>query len=457
MSNIHFAFYIYLVVLLVIGIYGHRKTKTIEDYVIGGRALTPSTTALSAGASDMSGWLLMGLPGAILISGPLESLLFLGLVIGAWVNWSYLAPRLRLQSENSNSTTISEFLAKQHDNHRSLRLVASLIIIFFFTLYTSAGFVAGAKLFTTILDIEYHFALIIGFLVIAGYTSIGGFLAVSWSDVLQALLIVLAITAVSILAIVNFDVSSTLTDRQSNPFGSNNRDDVGVIGAISLVAWGLGYFGQPHILARFMAIKDVEQLPRARSISITWMLASGIGAISIGIVGGFHFNHIDDPETIFIVLSQIVLHPIFAGIVIAAILAAIMSTVDSQLLIASTVLIRDVLTLEDSKASISRICVVLLALLASALATDPNNSVLDLVAYAWAGLGASFGPSILMSLYSFRTTPVAIICGILSGAGTVVIWRNLEGGIFELYEIVPGFIISTLIILIVSKITDKLR
>lgn len=403
----------------------------------------------------MSGWLLMGLPGAVLVSGIYESLIFLGLMIGAWLNWTFLAPRLRVASEKTDSSTISDFLAKQHNDHKTLKIVASLIIIFFFTLYTSAGLVAGAKLFTTTLNIEYHFALILGVTVIAAYTSIGGFFAVCWSDVLQAILMVIALTIVSILA------STMLGSEQNIELGqkvtSISESSLGLIGTISLLAWGLGYFGQPHILARFMAIQNTDELPRARTISIVWALICGLGAIAIGLIGRIHLNPIDDPETIFIVLSQLVLHPVFAGIVIAAILAAIMSTVDSQLLIASTVLIQDFLGLGDSKTLLSRVCVVVFAILAAIIAIDPNNSVLELVAYAWAGLGASFGPAILMSLYTSRTTPTAIVWGIVTGASIVVIWRNLEGGIFELYEIIPAFFISTIVISIVSKVTKRLN
>ncbi len=452
MTTLHFSFVLYLIGLLAIGAYGRRKTKSVDDYVIGSRQLGPSTTALSAGASDMSGWLLMGLPGAVLVSGASESLIFLGLVIGAWINWTFVAPRLRLASEKLDSSTISDFLAKQHDDHKLIKIVASSIIILFFTLYTSAGLVAGAKLFTTTLNIDYHFAFLLGVVVIAGYTSIGGFLAVCWSDVLQAILMVLALTTVAILAATSLGIERNVEDYSLN---SLSVPSFGLMGTVSLLAWGLGYFGQPHILARFMAINSAERLTRARTISIVWVLICGIGAIAIGLIGHLHLDELEDPETVFIVLSQLVLHPVFAGIVIAAILAAIMSTVDSQLLIASTVLIQDCLGIKDTKTIGVRLTVIILAILASVLAIDPNNSVLDLVAYAWAGLGASFGPCLLMLLYNSRTTPAAIVWGITSGASIVVLWRNLNGGIFELYEIIPAFVISTLVISIVSRVTKR--
>ena len=446
------AFLSYFLVIAGVSYASLRRTHDLDDYAIGGRSLTPTVAALSAGASDMSGWLLLGLPGAVFVAGLSESWILPGLVVGAWCNWTLIAPRLRTFSEAlDGARTLPQLFARRMGGtHNGLRIIATIIVLGFFALYTASGFVAGAKLFSLTIELDYHVALWLGVAVIMVYTAMGGFLAVSWTDCFQALLMVAALVVVP--ALVLADIGA---DAVAIPMGT-----IGTLSLVSLLAWGLGYLGQPHILARFMAIESASMIPRARRIGMSWMIVSSIGAVSVGIWGAQYFSasgmELKDPETVFIALSQIVLNPYVAGIVIAAILAAVMSTVDSQLLVASTALVEDVLRpdergISDSQSMlISRGTVVLIALLAGSIASDPESQVLGMVAYAWAGLGASFGPALLFALFWRNTTSAGLIAGMVTGALVVVGWRALEGGLFDVYELLPAFVLACLAIFLVS-------
>ncbi len=467
-------FFAYLVLMLAIGIWAYRRTADSSGYFLGGRTLGPWPAALSAGASDMSGWLLLGLPGFAFTSG-IESLwLAGGLLIGTWLNWLLLARRLRTYSiEANDALTIPEFFANRFGDRRHLlQAVAAFFVLLFFLFYTSSGLVAAGKLFETVFGLDYQVAVIVGTLFIVSYTLFGGFLAVSWTDFVQGLLMAAALLIVPVIAIQGDGGLGEMTAslREQNPellrlWTDNQGQALSLLAIVSLMAWGLGYFGQPHILARFQGIRSANDVPMARRIAVSWTALSLIGAVLVGLAGLAYVDNnlggqLADPETIFMVLVDALFHPVIAGILLAAILAAIMSTADSQLLVSSSALAEDLyrqlLRKEASQKEVvlvGRAAVVLLALVALLLATNPESTVLGLVAYAWAGFGAAFGPVLLISLYWKRMNWSGAIAGVLTGGLVVVIWKQLEGGIFELYEIVPGVLLASLAILITSLLT----
>ncbi len=467
-------FVVYLLGMLGIGYWAYLRTSDSTDYFLGGRSLGPWPAALSAGASDMSGWLLLGLPGYAFASGIEAFWLAGGLLLGTWANWLIVAPRLRIYSvEADNALTLPEFFANRFaDNSRLLQTISAAFILLFFLFYTSSGLVAGGKLFNTVFGLEYHWAVVVGTLCVVLYTLFGGFLAVSWTDLVQGLLMAAALMIVPI-AVIQADggVSALFTALEAkNPelltlWHSSNGADLGWISIVSLVAWGLGYFGQPHILARFKAIRCHEDIPAARRIAVSWTGISMFGAIMVGLAGILYVDQhlggsLGDGEVIFMVLTNALFHPVMAGILLAAILAAIMSTADSQLLVSSSALAEDLYKrlLRPSASSrevvnVGRIGVLVIALAALALAMNPDSSVLGLVSYAWAGFGAAFGPTLILSLYWPRMNRYGAMAGILVGGLTVVIYKQLEGGIFDLYEIVPGMLFATLAIVIVSLLT----
>ena len=451
------AFAAYFVVIAAIAYGSLRRSRGLDGYAIGGRSLKAPVAALSAGASDMSGWLLLGLPGAVFALGLGEAWIVVGLVVGAWCNWRFVAARLRRLSEAlDNARTLPQLFARRVGGRVGvLTAVAAAITLGFFALYTAAGFVAGAKLFASVLGLDYAVALWLGVGVIMLYTAVGGFLAVSWTDFFQALLMLAALVVVPACLLLDLGTVASSVDV------AGAAGAFSLVGLVSALAWGLGYFGQPHVLVRFMAIESATAVPRARRIGMGWMVISGIGAIAVGALGARHPAVAEaaqaDPETVFIVASQLMLHPLVAGVVVAAILAAVMSTVDSQLLVAATTLVDDVVRparprLTDARALfLSRATVVGVAALAGALASDPASKVLGLVAYAWAGLGASFGPALILSLFWRGATAKGLIAGMVTGAVTVVGWRGLEGGLFELYELLPAFALASLAIVVVSR------
>lgn len=456
----------YMLVMLAIGFYFYFKTDDLSDYVLGGRGLNPSVTALSAGASDMSGWLLLGLPGMMYSDGIVGSWIAVGLITGAYLNWHYVAKPLRVYTHHLNdSITIPDYLANRfEDNGHMLRVVTAVVILIFYTLYTSSGLVGGAKLFEATFNIAYSDALLVGSFVIVSYTFLGGYNAVSWTDFIQGILMMLALVIIPIVVVSELGgVSSAITAIESiDPSHLNMVSGASIISIISLLAWGLGYFGQPHILVRFMSIRDENETHKAKTIGMTWMTLSILGSLSVGFFGFAYVaaNSIDlaDSEKIFITLSQLVFNPWIAGFLLAAILAAIMSTVDSQLLVSSSVLTRDVyhaIIHKDASDKelvwIGRATVILIALIAWYISADENSSVLKLVSYAWAGFGAAFGPLIILSLYSRNITKFGAISGMIVGALTVIIWKELQGGIFDIFELLPGFVLSWIAILLFSK------
>lgn len=472
----------YFVLMLAIGVYAWRKTAlTSEGYLLGGRDLSPSVTALSAGAADMSGWLLLGLPGALYTAGLVEAWIGIGLFVGALVNWIVVAPRLRQQTEElGNALTIPEFLANRFpDKTTALRLVSAVVIVVFFTVYTASGMVAGGKLFETsfaaLFDTAWASDYLIGIWLTAGvvliYTIIGGFLAVSLTDFVQGMIMFVALVAMP-LVIMFGPGGSGITELGEVQAGFTSLTyGLTGLGFLSAVTWGLGYFGQPHIIVRFMAIRDVREIPTARNIAMGWMAVCLAGAIGVGLAGrAYAMRHalpVRDPETIFIILAEVLFDPLVTGLLLAALLAAVMSTISSQLLVSASSLTEDIYRLlarraasEKEAVMIGRLSVLAVALAAIFLARDPDSQVLGLVSNAWAGFGAAFGPLIILSLTWRGMTGAGAVAGLVTGAVVVAAWillgwnASFLGG-EGIYEILPGFIAAWLAIWLVSKATRK--
>jgi len=463
--------------MLGIGLYAYRKsTSDAAGFMLGGRSLSPSVTALSAGASDMSGWMLMGVPGAMYLNGLSSTWISIGLVLGAYLNYLIVAPRLRTYTELANdSITLPDFFENRFsDDSHALRIASSIVIILFFTLYTSSGIVAGGKLFESSFGLSYEAGLYITAGVVVLYTLFGGFLAVSLTDFVQGCIMFIALVLVPVVVINDLGGTSAMftSIEQVNPELLNMFNGVSIVAIISAMAWGLGYFGQPHIIVRFMAIRSVEDLPVARKIGMSWMIVSLFGAMATGFAGVAYVAktgvQLDDAETIFILLSQILFHPLIAGFLLAAILAAIMSTISSQLLVTSSSLTGDFYQAFLNKSAtdkqlvfVGRLSVAAVALVAVFLAYDRNSSILTLVSNAWAGFGAAFGPLIIFSLYWKKMTQQGALAGMLTGATTVLIWIYapiaIDGQSLSsiMYEIVPGFIMASIAIVVVSRFTAK--
>jgi SSS family solute:Na+ symporter/sodium/proline symporter len=459
------------------GLYAFKKsTDDVSGFMLGGRSLSPSVAALSAGASDMSGWMLMGLPGAMYISGMSSLWIAIGLVIGAFLNYLIVAPRLRTYTEIANdSITLPDFFENRfNDKSRMLRVVSSVVIIVFFTLYTSSGIVAGGKLFESSFGLNYEVGLYVTAGVVVAYTFFGGFLAVSLTDFVQGCIMFIALVLVPIVAINEVGGISEVQRSVSNinPELLNIFSGVSLISIISAMAWGLGYFGQPHIIVRFMAIRSVKDMPTARRIGMSWMIVTIIGAMATGFTGVAYVAKtgikLDDPETIFILLSQVLFNPLIAGFLLAAILAAIMSTISSQLLVTSSSLTEDFYktflhkeATDKQQVLVGRLSVFLVALVAVYLAYDRNSTILTLVSNAWAGFGAAFGPVIIGSLYWKKMTRNGALAGMITGAVTVLLWIYLPFTINGqslsslMYEIVPGFILCSLVIYFVSNMSPQ--
>ena len=449
------SFLIYMSGMVAIGLYFYFRTDDLGDYVLGGRGLGPGVTALSAGASDMSGWLLLGLPGMMYSDGIVGSWIAIGLLIGAYANWHYIARPLRIYTHRlDDAITIPDFFSNRFDDRKGhLRIITAVVILLFYTLYTSSGLVGGAKLFEATFGLEYATALAVGSVIIVSYTFLGGYNAVSWTDFIQGILMMLALVVTPVVVITHIggiapslDIIASIDPAHLDMFTGST-----LVGIISLMAWGLGYFGQPHILVRFMSIRHEDEMQRAKLIGMGWMGLSIIGSLAVGFFGLAYVVSegipLDDPETIFITLSQLLFNPWIAGFLLAAILAAIMSTIDSQLLVSSSVLTRDIYHAVLRKDAgdkelvwVGRATVIAIAIVAWYISTDKDSSVLSLVAYAWAGFGAAFGPLIILSLYRRETTKRGAIAGMVTGAVSVIIWKQLEGGLFDLYELLPGFL-----------------
>lgn len=467
----------YFLLMLAIGYYGYKNaTSDVSDYMLGGRKLHPAVGALSAGASDMSGWMLMGLPGAIYLTGLSSAWIAVGLLVGAYLNYLLVAPRLRVYTEMAeDALTIPDFFEKRfQDKSRALRVLSAVVIIVFFTLYTSSGVVAGGKLFEVSFGLGYETGLFITAGAVVAYTLFGGFLAVSITDFVQGCIMFVALVLVPTVAFFDLGGLNNISQQITSVDASllNWFSGVTALGLISSLSWGLGYFGQPHIIVRFMAIRTLGGIKTARHIGMSWMFVTVLGAVATGLVGlayvTAHGGSVDDSETIFIYLSQVLFHPFITGFLLAAILAAIMSTISSQLLVSSSSLTEDFYKAFVHRSAsqkelvlVGRISVFGVSLVAIALAFDRSSSILDLVSNAWAGFGAAFGPIILLSLYWRNMTRDGALAGMITGAVTVLVWIYAPVTIAGqpltaiLYEIVPGFILAFSAAIGVSLVTAK--
>lgn len=473
-------FLVYILGMILIGFIAYRVTNNLSDYILGGRRLGSFVTALSAGASDMSGWLLMGLPGAIYAGGLIEGWLAIGLTIGAYLNWKLVAGRLRSHTEHcGDALTLPEYFHNRfNDKTRIIKILSAIIFLLFFAVYCASGVVAGARVFENLFGVPYANAIWYGAIATILYTFIGGFLAVSWTDTIQATLMVFALILTPVFVLINIGGFEAMQEAitQAEILANKNYNDIftgtTVLGVLSLLAWGLGYFGQPHIVVRFMAAESVKSLENARRISMTWMVICLAGAIGIGYFGMAYFfarpeqasvvnaNH----EQIFIELAKLLFNPWIAGVLLSAILAAVMSTLSAQLLICSSAITEDlykgILRPQASDKELvwlSRLMVLAVAALAIYIAQDPNSQVFGLVKDAWAGFGSAFGPVVLLSLFWKRMNGFGAIAGMLVGALVVYFWKDitLSLSLPEMYSMIPGFISAMIVIVAVSLVTPS--
>ena len=461
---------IYMAGMLYIGYWSYKKTSDLSDYMLGGRGLGPAVTALSAGAADMSGWMLMGLPGAMYATGLSSVWIAIGLLIGAYANYLIIAPRLRTYTEVANdSITIPDFLENRFkDRTKILRFVSAIVILVFFTFYASAGLVSGGRLFENSFNLDYKIGLFVTVGVVVAYTLFGGFLAVSWTDFVQGCIMFIALVLVPIVAFTDVGgVTETFnTIKQVDASHLDMFKGTTILGIISFLAWGLGYFGQPHIIVRFMAITSIKDLKTSRRIGIGWMTISIIGAMLTGLIGIAYYaknnTTLQDPEMAFVTFSNILFHPYITGFLLSAILASIMSSISSQLLVISSAVTEDFYkTFFRRNASdkelvfIGRLSVLVVAMIAVVLAYHPSDTILTLVGYAWAGFGSAFGPAILLSLYWKRTNKWGVLAGMIVGAVVVIAWVQIPSLKAIMYEMVPGFFCSLLTVIVVSLLTKE--
>ena len=469
------AFCCYLIFMLCIGMYFVGKNRTTNEYFLGGRQLGSWVTSMSAQASDMSGWLLMGLPGAAYLSGISAGWIAIGLAIGTYLNWLLVAKRLRQYTKTAgDAITLPQFFKNRfHDESGWISVIAAVFILVFFLFYTASGFVSCAKLFSSVFGIPYMVSLLVGAVVVISYTFAGGFFAVCWTDFFQGILMFFCVLAVPTIAIFSMGGPTEFFSQVEafNPNFLNMLVDgaTGVpytaMGVISLLAWGLGYFGQPHILVRFMGISSPQAIKKSRRIATVWVLISLTAAIMIGVSGRMFLGNgllLNDgnQETIYINMVAKIFPVFIAGIFLSAILAAIMSTADSQLLVTASAITEDFYHNKIRKNAsekelmwVSRGCVMAVAIIAVLIATNQNSTILGLVSYAWGGFGSAFGPLVLCSLFWRRTNKQGAYAGIIVGGVVDLVWAQLSGGIFDLYEIVPGFVFGLLAIVVVSLLT----
>ncbi|MHC4625868.1 MAG: sodium/proline symporter PutP [Planctomycetota bacterium] len=458
-------FIAYFIVLLGIGFCFYRKSTSIEDYLLGGRGMGSWVTAMSAQASDMSGWLLMGLPGAIYLAGMAEAWIAIGLFIGTALNWMLVSARLRVYTQKTNAITLPCFFeARFKDPTGLLRIFSLIIILVFFAIYASSGLVATGKLFESTFDVPYHLAVIIGGLVVVAYTFMGGFLAVCWTDLLQGVLMVFAILTVPALTYKAIGGAEAVAEAMQLKSISTSlipqaeKWPVAACMIVSSMAWGLGYFGQPHILVRFMSIKSAQKLKESMTIAIIWVFLSLGGAVIVGLMAIAKYDNLTggEEEKVFIYTIRDLFNPWFGGILLAAIFSAIMSTIDSQLLVSSSALSADFYRKAiRSHASqreivmVGRGCVVIISLVALFMALDRDSTILGIVSYAWGGFGAAFGPLILFALFSRKTTWQSALVGMTTGTIVLVLWKQMALS-DTMYEIVPGFAANCLTILTIN-------
>lgn len=483
---------LYLFVMVLTGVYFNKKgEQSTEGFYLGGRKLGPLVAAMSAEASDMSSWLLMGLPGVAYLTGLADAAwTAIGLAIGTYLNWLLVAKKLRRYSAKLNAITVPDFFSKRyHDERNILSCIAAIVIIVFFIPYTASGFKAVGTLFNSLFGVNYHTAMIVGAIVIVAYTVLGGFLAVSTTDLIQSIVMTIALVVMVAFGIHVAGGFGAVADNAKSMTGylsltnlydmaSGSSSPYSFLTIVSTMAWGLGYFGMPHILLRFMAVRDEKEIKTSRRIGSVWVVISMGVAIFIGVIGNAvskagvidTFTTSSDAETVIIKLSDIlskngVLAAVIAGLVLAGILACTMSTADSQLLSAGSSISKNLMQdffkvkmSEKTSIIIARVVIALIALVAVVLAWNPNSSVFQIVSFAWAGFGGAFGPIMLCSLFWKRTNLPGVLAGMVSGGVVVFAWKYLVrplGGVWNIYELLPAFIVSLLFTVVVSLLTKK--
>lgn len=465
-------FVIYLGVMVVIGMKYYNKEDDMSEYILGGRKLPPIAVAMSAQASDMSGWLLTGLPGLayILYAGTSEAIwTAVGLALGTYLNWLFVARRLRKYTQVAgNAITLPDFFENRfRDKKHILRMVSGIFTVIFFLVYTSSQMVAGGKLFTTVFDMDYTLGMIIVAIIVLAYTALGGFTAVCWTDTIQGIIMFFALLIVPIVACVHVggpgavaENLAQLTDETLHFFPETTGGHIDSLLLASALGWGLGYFGQPHILVRFMAIENSEMIKTSRRMAMVWVVLTLSAAVLVGLIGKAFMPDLADGETVYMEMIDALFNPVLAGVMLIAILAATMSTASSQLLVTASSVSRDIYAILFKKEGeerqlvwVSRVAVVAVSVIAIFLGLDPNSSIFSLVSCAWGGIGATFGPLILFSLFWKRMTLAGAIAGMIVGGVTDLLWYNLSGGVFDIYEIIPGFLFSSLAIIVFSLLT----
>ena len=480
---------VYLLSMVGIGVFYSRRNKSTDDFYLGGRKLGPLVTAMSAEASDMSAYLLMGLPGVALLAGlPEATWTAIGLAIGTYLNWLIVAKRIRRYSQKIGAVTIPDFFSRRyHDDKHILSVIAALVIIVFFIPYTASGFNACGTLFSSLFGTNYFTAMIISAVVIVAYTTLGGFLAASTTDLIQSVIMTIALIVVvffGIHAAGGWD--AVVANAQSIPgylnlsqgfdAATGTAASYGPITVISTMAWGLGYFGMPHILLRFMAIEDVKKLKTSRRVASIWVVISMGIAVLIGVVGNamMHAGVIEElssanSQRIIIKIAELLstygfLPAVIGGVILAGILAATMSTADSQLLAAASSVSQDIardtlgIKLSDRTAMILARCTVIVIALIGVIWARNEGSVFTIVSFAWAGFGAAFGPVMLLALFWKKSNKYGAICGMVTGGAMVFIWKYAVrplGGALDIYELLPAFLIAILVNVAVSLLTSK--
>ena len=477
----------YLSIVVIIGVIYSRKTKNVGDFYLGGRKLGPLVTAMSAEASDMSSWLLMGLPGVAYLTGVADAgWTAIGLAVGTYLNWLIVAKKLRYYSDKIGAITVPDFFSRRYkEKHNILMIIAAIVIIVFFVPYTASGFAACGKLFGTLFGIDYHIAMVVSAIVIVGYTSLGGFNAASTTDFIQSIIMTIALVIVLVFGISKAGgMGAVIENANSLPgyLGMFNTYDPETGAAVdhsaltiaSTMAWGLGYFGMPHIILRFMAIEDPNKVKLSRRVASVWVVISMAVAVLIGIVGlgmvkANQLNALEDSETIIVQIANLLsqngfVFALIAGVILAGILASTMSTADSQLLAASSSMSENILggllkreLNETTQMVIARVTLIIISIIGVVIAWDSNSSVFGIVSFAWAGFGAAFGPVMLLALFWKRSNKYGAIAGMVAGGAMVFIWKYIiavkVGGIFAIYELLPAFLIGLIVNVIVSLVT----
>lgn len=466
-----FAFIAYFTILLSIGLISHKKQRTSADFIVGNRSLSFWLTALSAHASDMSNWLFMAYPAAIMTHGISQAWIAIGLVLGMWLNWQFMAKKLRDATEKYDSYTLSTYFERRlGDKSGMLRVGTASICIFFLTCYLSAGLIGMGLLFESVFGIDYFIGLSIALCVAVIYTFYGGFITVAWTDLFQALFLLVCIVIVPFVALYQLPAGADSIHLAAQELGISmhlvhEQSWEQLIGSVMLVAWGFGYWGQPHVLTKFMGIRDSSEMYKAKYVGMTWQILCLLAATAIGITGIAFFNgELANPELVFIGMVQILFHPFIAGFILCAILAATISTMDSQILVCASVLSEDfykklIRPAASDKEILraSRVGVVLIALIALGLAFQKNSTVLEAVEYAWTGLGASFGPLLLTTLYSNKVTRWGGMAGIIVGSLVTISWHWVNPYLISvpILPMIPAFFAGLFTIIIVSRFNHE--